>query len=875
MKNRQLGFSLLEVLIAIGLMSLVAVSTATLIGEQNKQIKLMSQKIVLNDTKNAFLATMQDTVSCQKNLDSSVDASLVFNSTLVGNKSMALARIRIGHLVTSPILLDTALEVSPGSRLFVNSITLDNLTDVGGGKWSGVWKVDFRNDFSSFQFKAMVLNPQLFDVDITTPTAAKITNCSSVVAGGSGQWASLNAVDIYYSGGMVGIGTTAPTSQLEITENFKLPVTTGVAGQILQGSNRIFHTFGTNSLFLGPDSGNLALTGANNLGVGFQAGRALTTGSQNTFVGDRAGMSNTTGTWNTYFGQSAGLLNTTGSSNSFFGRNVAENGTTGAGNTAVGYQAARTLTVGNNNTYIGNAAGFTDGTVSTPVNLVNSAAIGFNAQVTVSNAMVLGGTGASAVNVGIGTTAPTEQLEITGNFNLPSSTATSGIIKQANSSFIHNVGTQSFFAGSLAGTLSNTGSFNTGVGYTAMKSVTTGTINTAIGHRTAESLTTGSYNTALGAGAMAKQTSPNDNTAVGSNSLGNNIVGVGNAYIGDSSGRRTEGNYNSGIGQQVMYTLVGGSFNSGIGNNAGTANVGGSNNTFLGTNANTTTDGFNFATAVGAGALVGASNSLVLGAPGTNVGIGVSVPVRTLDVQATNARIMATSTTNSNAAAVRAFNGINEITLGVESSVGGALMTGTLPYAALLSSDFSWPLQFAVFGGVKMTILTDGSVGIGTAAPTQKLEVNGTIKTVDLIYSSDRRAKHNIMSLSPEESLEKICAIRPVAFDWNYSDRHDQGVIAQELQSVFPDFVVRGSDGNYSVKYNSLLAPLISAVQFLNTRLSRIETSTKILEEKIARLEIENKMLLLKQYDLEARQSKLEVKIEKLLTENKPKQAAR
>ncbi len=857
MKNRQLGFSLLEVLIAIGLMSLVAVSTATLIGEQNKQIKLMSQKIVLNDTKNAFLATMQDTVSCQKNLDSSVDGTLVFDSTLVGNKSMPLARIRIGHLVTSPILLDTTLEVSPGSRLFVNSITLDNLTDVGGGKWSGVWKVDFRNDFSSFQFKAMVLNPQLFDVDVSTPTVAKITNCSSVVAGGSGQWASLNAVDIYYSGGKVGIGTTAPAAQLEITENFKLPVTTGVAGQILQGANRIFHSFGTNSLFLGSNSGNLALTGTNNLGIGNQAGFALTTGSHNTFVGDRAGANNTTG-----------------SSNSFFGRNVAENSTTGAGNTSVGYHAARTLTVGNNNTYIGNAAGYTDGTISTPVNLVNSSAIGFNAQVTANNSMVLGGTGAFAVKVGIGTTAPTEQLDITGNFNLPSSTATTGILKQANGSFIHSVGTQSFFAGNLAGTLANTGSFNTGVGYTAMKSVTSGTINTAVGHRTGESITTGNYNTAVGAGAMAKQTTSNDNAAFGSNSLGNNIVGVGNAYVGDSSGRRTEGSYNSGIGQQVMYTLVGGSFNSGIGNNAGTANIGGSSNTFLGTNANTTADGFNFATAVGAGALVGASNSLVLGAPGTNVGIGVSVPVRTLDVQATNARIMATSTTNNNAAAVRAFNGISEITLGVESNAGGALMTGTLPYAALLSSDFSWPLQFAVFGGVKMTILTDGSVGIGTAAPTQKLEVNGTIKTIDLIYSSDRRSKHNIMSLSPEESLEKICAIRPVSFDWNYSDRHDQGVIAQELQSVFPDFVVQGSDGKYSVKYNSLLAPLISAVQFLNMRLSRIETNTKILEEKVARLEIENKMLLLKQSDLEARQSKLELKIEKLLSQNKSNQAA-
>src|SRR5581483_8305824 len=45
-------------------------------------------------------------------------------------------------------------------------------------------------------------------------------------------------------------------------------------------------------------------------------------------------------------------------------------------------------------------------------NLTNATAVGANAIVSASNAVVLGGTGASAVNVGIGVAAPADALDI-------------------------------------------------------------------------------------------------------------------------------------------------------------------------------------------------------------------------------------------------------------------------------------------------------------------------------------------------------------------------------------------------------------------------------------------------------------------------------
>jgi hypothetical protein len=183
-------------------------------------------------------------------------------------------------------------------------------------------------------------------------------------------------------------------------------------------------------------------TGYNNTASGSYALFFNTTGFQNTASGFQALSSNTTGYYNTASGHAALVVNTTGSNNTASGLEALEynsdgsyntaggvqalhrscygvsSGCTANYNTALGYLAGVTGRVDNanitgaNNTFIGAASG-----PGTSTQLNNATAIGYQALVSASNSLVLGGTGDYAVNVGVGTETPGEKLDVVGNIN--------------------------------------------------------------------------------------------------------------------------------------------------------------------------------------------------------------------------------------------------------------------------------------------------------------------------------------------------------------------------------------------------------------------------------------------------------------------------
>jgi hypothetical protein len=91
----------------------------------------------------------------------------------------------------------------------------------------------------------------------------------------------------------------------------------------------------------------------------------------------------------------------------------------------------------------------------------------------------------------------------------------------------------------------------------------------------------------------------------------------------------------------------------------------------------------------------------------------------------------------------------------------------------------------------------NGSVGIGTAAPTHILHIAGQGRSTSSAWatSSDRRIKTNIAPL--DDSLNTIMHLNPVSFEYidDYKTANpglhglQRGFIAQEVERVIPEMV--------------------------------------------------------------------------------------
>lgn len=164
---------------------------------------------------------------------------------------------------------------------------------------------------------------------------------------------------------------------------------------------RVVSIAGTENLFAGVGAGAGNTIGLQNSYFGFEAGSLGLGGNANSYFGWRAGRNNNSSN-NSFFGHNAGVLTANGESNTFIGQNTGTTNTSGSGNTFLGTRAAAL------------GSDFT-----------NATAIGNRAFAGASNTIVLGGVNGvngcnpvnfcDTVNVGIGTTSPSERLHVVGN----------------------------------------------------------------------------------------------------------------------------------------------------------------------------------------------------------------------------------------------------------------------------------------------------------------------------------------------------------------------------------------------------------------------------------------------------------------------------
>ncbi len=114
---------------------------------------------------------------------------------------------------------------------------------------------------------------------------------------------------------------------------------------------------------------------------------------------------------------------------------------------------------------------------------------------------------------------------------------------------------------------------------------------------------------------------------------------------------------------------------------------------------------------------------------------------------------------------------------------------------------------------------------------TDKVQINGDlVVTGNFTSPSDSRLKKDISPLPGV--LEKVVSLQPVTYHWDRSrypvpageDRLQIGVVAQQVEKLFPELVRTTSDGYLSVDYMKLSVVLLKALQEQQALIQRQES---------------------------------------------------
>ncbi|MBK8600835.1 MAG: tail fiber domain-containing protein [Flavobacterium sp.] len=323
---------------------------------------------------------------------------------------------------------------------------------------------------------------------------------------------------------------------------------------------------------------------------------------------------NNSNSWNTAGNSgtnpSSNFIGTTDNADVVFRRNFSNAGLIGFGNT-----------------------GFGNNSMSNPVNIGNSA---------------FGSFSLAQINLGRNNTA-------IGHSSLNFNQNGNDNIALGFESLYNNRASNNLAIGNQALYTNTTGEFNIAIGNSSLQFINTDD-NTAIGFNSQSNNITGSENVSLGKNSLIGNINGDGNTAVGNNSLAgghseySTAVGYralvmnnsfNNTAIGsESMMTNTIGRANTAVGNSSLNSNINGENNTAIGINSLKLNSSGNNNTAVGSEATTMANNLTNATAIGANAIVGDSNSMVLGSVSgfngsfndTKVGIGTVFPLERLHI---------------------------------------------------------------------------------------------------------------------------------------------------------------------------------------------------------------------------------------------------
>lgn len=178
--------------------------------------------------------------------------------------------------------------------------------------------------------------------------------------------------------------------------------------------------------------------------------------------------------------------------------------------------------------------------------------------------------------------------------------------------------------------------------------------------------------------------------------------------------------------------------------------------------------------------------------------------------------------------ATYSVNAINSI-----NATNATAATVATYVTGLTSSNVTTALTFTPLSATSNVNTTIRSLGVGTAPSGTVGEIRA-IGDITGFYSSDAQFKENVQPIAG--ALDMVEAIGGKTFEWNdeyitahggddgyFVQKQDFGVVAQDVQRVFPLAVRTRPDGSLAVDYAKLTALAFAAIAELKAEVDRLK----------------------------------------------------
>ena len=187
LKNAK-GLSIVEVLVAAGIMTIIMAGFTSMLMSQNKETKALSEVLASFDLQKTLVGSLSDGTVCGYVLNN--PTAIPFNSTALPFTIVLPANRPLyagvsGGVPTVPVAQVNAAASPFAKSLVVKEIKL-TITSGSGNKFFGQWQIDFDPALSVRAHKPAIIGTVL-TANITTPTAATVTGCMGDLTAGVAQ----------------------------------------------------------------------------------------------------------------------------------------------------------------------------------------------------------------------------------------------------------------------------------------------------------------------------------------------------------------------------------------------------------------------------------------------------------------------------------------------------------------------------------------------------------------------------------------------------------------------------------------------------------------------------------------------------------------